>query len=87
MDRNCQTASRFDGRTFSGITTSNGLCSNVIHSLTLDRQGGLWIGSPTGAMCLPPDTWSPFLPESLLRILPWQPSRTLRGTVRLRRHP
>ena len=54
---------RFDGRTFSGITTSNGLCSNVIHSLTLDRQGGLWIGSPSGAMCLPPDGFVSFLPE------------------------
>jgi signal transduction histidine kinase/ligand-binding sensor domain-containing protein len=54
---------RFDGRVFSGITTANGLCSNVIHSLSGDRQGGLWIGSPAGAMCLPPDGFVTFFPK------------------------
>jgi ligand-binding sensor domain-containing protein/two-component sensor histidine kinase len=54
---------RFDGHTFSGITTANGLCSNVIHSLTTDVHGGLWFGSPAGAMCLPPDGFVTYLPE------------------------
>ena len=46
---------RFDGQAFTALTTANGLVNNSIHSLLEDRQGGLWIGSPTGAMCLPPD--------------------------------
>jgi ligand-binding sensor domain-containing protein/anti-sigma regulatory factor (Ser/Thr protein kinase) len=43
---------RFDGHTFMGFTTKNGLSSNIIHSLIEDNTGDLWIGSPAGAMCL-----------------------------------
>ncbi len=61
---------RFDGRTFSGITMNNGLCSDLIHSLTADDQGGLWIGSPAGAMCLPPDGFITVVPEIPAASLP-----------------
>jgi ligand-binding sensor domain-containing protein len=43
---------RFDGHTFRGFTTRNGLASNIIHCIVEDRSGDLWIGSPAGAMRL-----------------------------------
>jgi ligand-binding sensor domain-containing protein len=46
---------QFDGRKFTGYTMQNGLASNIIHSLTEDRDGRIWIGSPAGAMCINPN--------------------------------
>jgi signal transduction histidine kinase/ligand-binding sensor domain-containing protein len=39
---------RFDGRNFKVYTTLDGLLSNIVHDLYLDKKQNLWIIHPTG---------------------------------------
>jgi ligand-binding sensor domain-containing protein/two-component sensor histidine kinase len=42
---------RFDGRSFTGLTTLDGLCDNTVQSLCWDHRGRLWAGTTNGLSC------------------------------------
>ena len=41
---------RYDGRTFTSLTTADGLCDNTIYDLMVDQKGNLWIGTFWGGV-------------------------------------
>ncbi len=41
----------FNGKTFTNITTDNGLEGNIIHSLYIDSKNNIWIGTDQGLTC------------------------------------
>jgi len=41
---------KYDGETFTFLTTSDGLCDNSIYDLLLDRNANLWIGTFGGGL-------------------------------------
>jgi ligand-binding sensor domain-containing protein len=42
---------KFDGKSFSQFTATNGLCSNMVHCILEDKDGKIWIGTAAG-VCL-----------------------------------
>ena len=47
-----QGVSRFDGKRFSTLTTSDGLSDNTVFSLLVDHRGRIWAGTANGLTCL-----------------------------------
>ena len=41
-------ASRYDGETFTTLTTKNGLAHNHVRAILRDGEGSLWFGTPAG---------------------------------------
>ena len=41
-------ASRYDGETFTTLTTKNGLAHNHVRAILRDKEGSLWFGTPAG---------------------------------------
>lgn len=41
-------AARFDGRTWTNLTTKNGLAGNIVYSMVQDRTGAIWFGTSGG---------------------------------------
>ncbi len=41
---------KFDGKTFSHLTTADGLCDNNVYSLMEDKVGYIWIGTMFGGL-------------------------------------
>ena len=39
---------KYDGKSFTGFTTANGLVGNVVFSIIEDKEGILWFGTTAG---------------------------------------
>ena len=40
--------SRYDGKSFTTFSTSQGLANNIVWSITEDKTGNLWFGTDDG---------------------------------------
>jgi len=52
--------SRFDGQTFTTLTTEDGLAGNRVWSIIQDRTGSLWCGTDAGVSRYDGETWTSF---------------------------
>lgn len=51
---------RFDGTNWTQYTTTNGLLSNIVTSLAIDKQGSLWVGHSNGLSRFDGTSWETF---------------------------
>jgi signal transduction histidine kinase/ligand-binding sensor domain-containing protein len=58
-------------------TTRDGLASNVVQALAEDREGNLWVGTPSGLQRLSPNRVTPRRDLGLARVLEATPDGTL----------
>ncbi|MDO8991379.1 MAG: two-component regulator propeller domain-containing protein [Sideroxyarcus sp.] len=49
--------SRFDGKTWTNLTSKDGLAGDVVYSIAQDRQGVLWFGTSNGLSRYDGKTW------------------------------
>ena len=87
--------SRFDGRTWSNLTTKDGLAGDIVYAIAQGKDGAMWFGTSGGVSRYDGTSWQTFgkkeglLEESVyaLAITPkgevWAGTR--RGVARLGR--
>jgi ligand-binding sensor domain-containing protein len=49
---NSEGACRFDGKTITNVTDTDGLLDGMVHSLLQDKSGNIWIGTRDHGVCL-----------------------------------
>lgn len=52
--------SRYDGKQWHNLTTSDGLAGNIVYSIARDRDGALWFGTNHGASRYDGKQWQTF---------------------------
>ena len=52
--------SRFDGRTWSNLTTKDGLAGNIVYSITQGKDGAMWFGTNGGVSRYDGTSWQTF---------------------------
>lgn len=55
--------SRFDGKSWTNLTTKDGLAGNVVYSIARDKQGVFWFGTDRGVSRYDGKTWRTFGPH------------------------
>ena len=60
---------KLENENFSLITTSNGLCSNVVYALATDKEGTLWVGTTNGITQIKQGKYNKTLTSNSIRSL------------------
>lgn len=50
----------YNGKSFTNFTVNDGLITNMVYSMTEDREGNIWFGMVGGAACYNGKTFTPF---------------------------